>query len=155
MSARIEHVQVAIPAGSEATCDAFYVDLIGFRVLEKPPALAARGGRWYRLGAAEVHLGVDPDFRPARKAHPALVLSNYDEVTARLEAAGHALRPDAEAPGVTRCYVDDPVGNRLELIRGDTWPVRLARAWRRLLSPAPRAPESAWSGSAASRDEAA
>lgn len=117
MEARIDHVQVAIPAGAEAACDAFYVGVLGFSVVEKPPALAARGGRWYRRDGAEVHLGVDPAFRPATKAHPALALADYDAVVARLEGLGHAVTPDGEVPGVARCYVADPVGNRLELIR--------------------------------------
>ena len=117
MGAWIDHVQLAIPAGAEAACDAFYLDALGFVVEEKPPALAARGGRWYRREGAALHLGVDPDFSPATKAHPALALSDYDTVVARLEALGHPTRPDAEVPGVVRCYVDDPVGNRLELIR--------------------------------------
>ncbi|HQU26544.1 MAG TPA: VOC family protein [Acidimicrobiales bacterium] len=119
MGAWIDHVQVAIPAGAEAACDRFYVEGLGFALEQKPPALAARGGRWYRREGAAIHLGVDPDFRPAKKAHPALVLGDYDAVVARLEASGHATRPDAEVPGVVRCYVDDPVGNRLELIRAD------------------------------------
>ena len=119
MGAWIDHVQVAIPAGAESLCDGFYVDGLGFDVEPKPPALAARGGRWYRREGAAIHLGVDPDFRPATKAHPALVLSDYDDVLARLEASGQRARPDAEVPGVVRCYVEDPVGNRLELIRAD------------------------------------
>ena len=117
MGAWIDHVQLAIPAGAESACDRFYVDALGFAVEEKPPTLAARGGRWYRREGAALHLGVDPDFRPATKAHPALALGDYDAVVARLEAGGHPTRPDAEVPGVVRCYVEDPVGNRLELIR--------------------------------------
>ncbi len=119
MGAWIDHVQVAIPAGAEEACDRFYLGLLGFALEDKPPALAARGGRWYRREGARIHLGVDPDFRPARKAHPALALADYDAVVARLEASGHPTRPDAEVPGVVRCYVEDPVGNRIELIRAD------------------------------------
>lgn len=113
---RLDHVQLAIPAGAEAHCDAFYVGLLGFTVLDKPPALAERGGRWYRRDRAELHLGVEADFRPARKAHPALMIVDYDEVVARCVAAGVEVRVSDEIPGTVRCHLDDPVGNRLELI---------------------------------------
>ncbi len=118
MSWRLDHVQLAIPRGSEELCDAFYVGVLGFSVLEKPPVLAARGGRWYRRGDAVVHLGVEEGFLPARKAHPALVVDDYDAVLAALAAAGVATRPDDAIPGTRRCHLDDPVGNRLELIDG-------------------------------------
>ncbi len=112
----LDHVQLAIPSASEARCDEFYVGVLGFEVVEKPPALAARGGRWYRRGDAVVHLGVDVDFRPAKKAHPAIVIEGYDELLARLTQRGLEFTPDEEIPGVRRCYVEDPVGNRVELI---------------------------------------
>ena len=112
----LDHVQVAMPAHSEEACDAFYVDLLGFVIEEKPAPLRARGGRWYRRGPVVVHLGVDPDFRPALKAHLALRVDHYDELLGRLEGAGYEVRHDRELEGVTRCYVADPNGNRLELI---------------------------------------
>ena len=118
MAWRLDHVQLAIPEGAEARCDEFYVDLLGFAPLEKPPLLAARGGRWYRRDGVTLHLGVEADFRPARKAHPALTVDGYDELLARLTARGVAVRPDDSIPGTTRCHVNDPVGNRLELIEG-------------------------------------
>jgi catechol 2,3-dioxygenase-like lactoylglutathione lyase family enzyme len=114
----LDHVQLAIPAGEEERCDEFYVGLLGFRTLEKPPVLAARGGRWYRRDDAVVHLGVDPHFTPATKAHPALVVDDYDDLLERLRAAKVEIRPDESIPGRRRCHVDDPVGNRLELIDG-------------------------------------
>ena len=113
-------MQVAIPAGSEERCDAFYVLLLGFAVVAKPPALAIRGGRWYVRDEAALHLGVEEDFSPARKAHPALAIEDYDAVVARLTEAGMAVRADYEIEGTRRCYVEDPVGNRLELIDGST-----------------------------------
>ena len=112
----LDHVQVAMPAGSESACDAFYEQLLGFEIVEKPAPLRQRGGRWYRRGAIVVHLGVDPDFRPARKAHLALRVDRYEELLGRLEAAGCDVLPDRELEGVRRCYVADPNGNRLELI---------------------------------------
>jgi catechol 2,3-dioxygenase-like lactoylglutathione lyase family enzyme len=116
----LEHVQLAIPAGEEERCDEFYVGLLGFAVLDKPPVLAARGGRWYQRDEAVLHLGVDKNFAPATKAHPALVVDNYEGLIARLERAGFAIRPDDTIPGRRRCHVDDPVGNRVELIDGGT-----------------------------------
>jgi catechol 2,3-dioxygenase-like lactoylglutathione lyase family enzyme len=90
--------------------------LLGFKTLEKPPILAARGGRWYQRDEAVVHLGVEEDFLPAKKAHPALVIDYYEGLMARLEQAGVVVRPDESIPGVRRCHVEDPVGNRIELI---------------------------------------
>ncbi|HQT99287.1 MAG TPA: VOC family protein [Acidimicrobiales bacterium] len=113
---RYDHVQLAIPVGAEESCDRFYVDVLGFAVLEKPPVLAARGGRWYRRDDVELHLGVTSEFVPAIKAHPGLVVEDYDALHQRLLHAGTPPRDDDALEGVRRCYVDDPVGNRLELI---------------------------------------
>jgi catechol 2,3-dioxygenase-like lactoylglutathione lyase family enzyme len=115
---RIDHVQLAMPAGGESEADGFYVGLLGLQRRPKPPAMAARGGRWFSSGDVKIHLGVDPDFRPARKAHPALVVDDLGALTATLAAAGVDLRPDTELAGVQRGFVDDPFGNRIELIQG-------------------------------------
>lgn len=118
---RLDHVQLAMPAGGEDAADAFYRDLLGFVVVPKPPLLAARGGRWYAPGATDlpqVHLGVDADFRPARKAHPAFVVEDLDALAAALAAAGLVPRWEDDQPGMRHCYVDDPFGNRIELIAG-------------------------------------
>ncbi|MGH9067700.1 MAG: VOC family protein [Acidimicrobiales bacterium] len=112
----IDHVQLAMPAGKEAEAEAFYVDLLDFEVLPKPEPLASRGGRWFTNGQVQVHLGVDADFRPARKAHPGLVVSGLDALVTRLDGAGIGVRWDEDLPGTRRCYVDDPFGNRVELI---------------------------------------
>jgi len=113
----LHHVQLAVPAGSEPALRAFYGDLLGMVEVAKPPELAARGGAWFRSGQVEVHLGVEADFRPARKAHPGLLVDDLDDLARRLSAAGHAVRWDGLFPGHRRCYVDDPVGNRLELLQ--------------------------------------
>jgi catechol 2,3-dioxygenase-like lactoylglutathione lyase family enzyme len=113
---RLDHVQLAMPSGEEVCADAFYVGMLGFEVLEKPPVLAARGGRWYRAGDVHVHLGVDADFRPAKKAHPALVIGDLDRLVEELTAGGIDVVWDDNLAGVRRCYVDDPFGNRIELI---------------------------------------
>jgi len=83
----------------------------------KPPELAKRGGCWFRSGTVQLHLGVEPDFRAARKAHPALRCSDYDALVARLRAAGVEIKTDDTIPAVRRCHVFDPFGNRIELIR--------------------------------------
>ena len=116
----IDHVQLAMPKGPEAEVAAedFYSGLLGLERLPKPEPLASRGGCWFSNGAVVLHLGVEEDFRAARKAHPALVVHDLDALAAALEAAKLEVRPDHELPGVQRCYVDDPFGNRIELIDG-------------------------------------
>jgi catechol 2,3-dioxygenase-like lactoylglutathione lyase family enzyme len=116
--AGLDHVQLAMPAGGEAEAEAFYCGLLGFVVVPKPEPLASRGGRWFASGAVQVHLGVDPDFRPARKAHLALVVDGFDTLLSHLDDSAVAWKRDVELPGPRRCYVDDPFGNRLELIAG-------------------------------------
>ncbi len=117
---RIDHVQLAMPAGAEDQAERFYVDLLGFEVEPKPEPLASRGGRWFHSGTVEVHLGVDVDFHPARKAHPGLVVDDLDELAARVAGAGIDVRWDDELADRRRCFVDDPFGNRIELIEGTT-----------------------------------
>jgi catechol 2,3-dioxygenase-like lactoylglutathione lyase family enzyme len=112
----LDHVQLAMPAGGEAVAEAFYCGVLGFDRLAKPPRLAARGGCWFAKGEVQVHLGVEADFRPAHKAHPALVVRGLDGLVSHIEGAGQTFRWDDEVPGVRRGYVDDPFGNRIELI---------------------------------------
>ena len=116
MFTRIDHVQLAMPVGGEAEARRFFVGVIGMVEVPKPMPMAARGGCWFRGGDVELHLGAEPDFRPARKAHPALRVRDLDALLARLAAAGVAWRDDDELPGVRRCFVDDCFGNRIELI---------------------------------------
>ena len=112
----LHHVQLAVPAGSKPALRRFYGAMLGMAEIPKPAALAARGGVWFRSGKAELHLGVDADFRPARKAHPALLVDDLDAIVTRLAEVGHRARPDELLPGYRRYYVDDPYGNRLELL---------------------------------------
>lgn len=112
----IDHVQLAMPAGRERDAEEFYCGVLGLEVREKPPVLAARGGRWFACGDVQVHLGVEEAFRPARKAHPALRIAGFDELLASLRARGIEWRANGELPGARRVYVDDPFGNRIELI---------------------------------------
>jgi catechol 2,3-dioxygenase-like lactoylglutathione lyase family enzyme len=113
---RLDHVQLAMPAGGEEAADGFYRDLLGFEVIPKPQPLAARGGRWYAIGDTQVHLGVEADFHPARKAHPALIVDGIDELVSRLTREGIEPRWENDLPTMRHCYVDDPFGNRIELI---------------------------------------
>jgi len=113
----IDHVQLAMPSGGEERARAFYVTLLGMREVAKPPELAKRGGCWFECGPVRIHLAVEQDFRPARKAHPALRCFEYDALVARIREAGVAVAPDDSIPGVERCHVADPFGNRIELIR--------------------------------------
>jgi catechol 2,3-dioxygenase-like lactoylglutathione lyase family enzyme len=115
----IDHVQVAAPAGCEEQARAFYGRLLGLAELEKPAALQARGGCWFACGAEQLHVGVSQPFAPATKAHPALRVRDPDALTsllARLDAAGYPTRGDVALPGVVRAFVDDPFGNRVELV---------------------------------------
>ncbi len=112
----LDHVQLAMPAGEEETARGFYRDLLGMAELRKPAELAKRGGCWFESGSVQLHLGVEADFRPARKAHPALRCQDYDALTSRLRAAGVEIKDDGSIPGVRRCHIADPFGNRIELI---------------------------------------
>lgn len=112
----IDHVQLAMPTGQEDSARRFYSDLLGMREMPKPPELAKRGGCWFESGAVQLHLGVENDFRPAKKAHPALQCADYGSLVSKLRAAGVAVTESHDIPGVRRCHVDDPFGNRIELI---------------------------------------
>jgi catechol 2,3-dioxygenase-like lactoylglutathione lyase family enzyme len=115
----IDHVQLAIPPGGEDVARRFFVDRLGFTEIAKPPAMAARGGAWFVAGETQLHVGVDASFVPARRAHPALLVGGLRDLIA---AAGL----DATWPqeidwieGPDRCHVDDPFGNRIELIEAE------------------------------------
>ena len=113
---RLDHVQLAMPPGAEDRATAFYEGVLGIPRVPKPPELAARGGCWFERDALRVHLGTEEEFRPARKAHPALAVTGIDALCASLEAAGHPVRRTEDVPGMPQWYVDDPFGNRIELL---------------------------------------
>ncbi|MGO9962681.1 MAG: VOC family protein [Acidimicrobiales bacterium] len=113
---RLDHVQVGMPEGLENQAEAFYGGALGLEVLDKPPVLAGRGGRWFSSGDVKVHLGVEPDFRPSAKAHMALAVEGIDSLVEALATAGHRVTWDTALAAVRRCYVADPFGNRIELI---------------------------------------
>jgi len=112
----IDHVQLAMPAEREQEARDFYSGLLGLPEQPKPPHLAARGGCWFESTTVKVHLGVETDFRPARKAHPALLVSDLPALVATLRAAGVELLDDEPLEGYDRVYAYDPFGNRLELL---------------------------------------
>jgi catechol 2,3-dioxygenase-like lactoylglutathione lyase family enzyme len=112
----LHHVQLAMPAGGEPRAREFYQGLLGIPEVPKPEAMARRGGCWFERAGLRVHLGVEAEFRPARKAHPAFVVSGLPTLAARLSAAQHEYRADGELDGYDRIFVDDPFGNRIELL---------------------------------------
>ncbi|HSU15547.1 VOC family protein [Longimicrobium sp.] len=112
----LDHVQLAMPRGGEERARAFYAGVLGMAEAAKPAVLAARGGVWFTAGAAEVHLGVEDDFRPARKAHPALSVHGLAAMLEACRAAGCEIADAEPLEGCERAYVSDPFGNRVELI---------------------------------------
>lgn len=112
----IDHVQLAMPPGEEDKARAFYGGVLEMNEVPKPPALAARGGAWFEAGTVKVHLGVEPDFRPARKAHPAFLVEDLDVLAARCAKIGTPIRYDEPLAGYRRLHVTDPFGNRIELM---------------------------------------
>lgn len=107
-----------MPPGEEERARSFYRDLLRMEEMAKPPELAKRGGCWFVSGAVQIHLGVEGDFRAAKKAHPAVRCRDYDGLISRLRAVGIEIAEDDNIPGVQRCHVCDPFGNRIELIAG-------------------------------------
>ncbi len=112
----IDHVQLAMPPGEEDTARAFYGSVLGMNEIPKPPALAGRGGAWFEAGTVKVHLGVEQDFRPAHKAHPAFLVENLDILAARCAENGSPISYDEPLGGYKRLHVADPFGNRIELM---------------------------------------
>jgi catechol 2,3-dioxygenase-like lactoylglutathione lyase family enzyme len=114
----LDHVQLAIPPGSEAACREFYVGILGMTEINKPAKLAKRGGLWLRTANLEIHLGVEIDFRPARKAHPTIVATDVMAVANHLAAYGIEIAWDDNLPDRKRFYFHDNVGNRMEIVQG-------------------------------------
>jgi catechol 2,3-dioxygenase-like lactoylglutathione lyase family enzyme len=112
----IDHVQLAMPAGGEDGARRFYRDVLGLEEVPKPTTLAGRGGAWFRGGGVELHLGVEADFRPARKAHPAFRVEGLTSLIVRCVNAGFPVERDVPLPGIERVTVADPFGNRIEFV---------------------------------------
>lgn len=114
----IDHVQIAMPAGGEETARAFYIGLLGFTEIPKPAELLKRGGAWFQSENVQLHLGVESDFRPARKAHPAFLVDDLEAILERIQRAGYEW-DESQPPleGYKRAHIYDPFGNRIELMQ--------------------------------------
>ena len=112
----LHHVQLAMPPGEEAAATEFYERLLRIPRVAKPSHLNARGGCWFESDAVRIHLGVEADFSPSEKAHPALLVEDLDSLRVRLTGAGVSVVDDQPLPGFNRFYVFDPFGNRIELL---------------------------------------
>ena len=113
----IDHVQLAMPADEEESARAFYVGVLGLTEISKPPQLAHRGGAWFQSGSVQIHLGIEADFHPAKKAHPALIVADLGALLDRVRKAGYEV--DTSQPpldGYVRAHIFDPFGNRIELM---------------------------------------
>ena len=117
----IDHIQLtmpAVPAGGEEKARAFFINILGFHEIPKPAELAKRGGAWFESESVQLHIGVEADFRPARKAHPAFLVDDLDTLIVKVQSAGY--ETDTTQPpldGYKRAHVFDPFGNRIELMQ--------------------------------------
>jgi catechol 2,3-dioxygenase-like lactoylglutathione lyase family enzyme len=114
---KLDHIQLAIPKGGEKTARAFFSDVLGMEEEEKPYPLSERGGCWFRKGCVILHLGVEDGFIPQKKAHPAFVVPDLNELEQKLKAGGHDVLWDDVLPSRMRFYSSDPFGNRIEFIK--------------------------------------
>ncbi|WP_271438258.1 VOC family protein [Pontixanthobacter luteolus] len=112
----LDHVQIAIPAGGEDAAREFFAGLLGMAEVPKPSNLSS-SGCWFGSGSVAIHVGVDPDFTPAGKAHPALLVDDLAELRQRLDEAGFETRDDKPVEGYARFFTCDPFGNRIELMQ--------------------------------------
>jgi len=113
----LDHVQLAMPDGGDASARAFYEGILGLPQVPRPASLANRPGAWFSNGLVHIHMGVEADFKAAKKAHPALVVDDLADIQQRLELAGAPIRHDVEANGHQRLHTEDPFGNRIELMQ--------------------------------------
>ncbi|MGB9464030.1 MAG: VOC family protein [Candidatus Acidiferrum sp.] len=116
MIARIDHIQMAAPKGCEAAAREFYGSLLRLREIEKPVSLRGRGGCWFQCGDQQIHIGVEADFRPAKKAHAAFAVADLEKLRKALLARGVKIIDDDSLPGTRRFFAEDPWGNRLEFL---------------------------------------
>jgi len=113
---KIDHVQLAAPKGSEDRARQFYSDVLGLKEIEKPEILSKRGGAWFLIGNQQVHIDIEEPFNPAKKAHPAFVVENLNHLKAHLSKHNIEYQVDTLLPGANRIYINDPFGNRIELL---------------------------------------
>jgi len=117
---RIDHIQLAAPKGCEPAARKFYGSILGLREIEKPAPLGGRGGCWFQCGDQQIHIGVETDFRPAKKAHPAFAVNNLAKLREFLIAHGVQTVDDNSLPGTRRFFAEDPWGNRLEFLEANS-----------------------------------
>ena len=116
----LDHVQLAIPTGGEERAREFYAGILGLTEVAKPAAMSGRNSIWFVAGPVNLHLGVEPDFHPAKRAHPALVVDGLDDIVAACERVGLPTKPDTSFNNFRRVHIFDPFGNRLELMESTT-----------------------------------
>lgn len=113
---KIDHIQLAAPKGCEEEARTFFKGILGLREVEKPEELKKRGGVWFEFGTFQLHIGVEEPFSPAKKAHPALVVENIEELKKHLQEKKVGFTEDENLPGASRIHLHDPFGNRLEIL---------------------------------------
>lgn len=112
----IDHIQLAAPKGCEEEARKFWGEIVGLTEVQKPESLQGRGGCWFQYGNQQIHIGVEEDFLPAKKAHPAFVIGNIEDFRLHLEGNGIKTKEDAPIDGRARFFVNDPFGNRVEFL---------------------------------------
>ena len=113
----LDHIQLAMPQAGEDKARAFFADILGLEEVPRPEALRANGGCWFEGGSAQIHLGVETPFTPARKAHPALLVDDLNALITELSEAGINFTHGKPIAGYRRGDINDPFGNRIELIQ--------------------------------------
>jgi catechol 2,3-dioxygenase-like lactoylglutathione lyase family enzyme len=113
---KIDHIQLAAPKGCEGLAREFFSGVLGLTEVEKPQELKKRGGAWFEFGSYQLHIGVEEPFLPAKKAHPAFVIENIEELKTHLKEQKVPFREDDNVPGANRIHLNDPFGNRLEIL---------------------------------------
>ncbi|MGZ5940203.1 MAG: VOC family protein [Rhizomicrobium sp.] len=111
----IDHVQIAVPRALETECLKFYREIFAFPELAKPVELQARGGAWFQVGAIQMHIGVDPDASPKSKRHICFLTADLAKAKAFVLARGVAIEEESVAEGLSRFFIRDPAGNRIEI----------------------------------------
>ncbi|MCM2533137.1 VOC family protein [Neobacillus pocheonensis] len=113
---KIDHIQLAAPKGFEEAAREFFSGILGLTEVDKPEELKKRGGVWFEFGTFQLHIGVEEPFSPAKKAHPAFVVENIEELKLHLKGKNVVFKEDDNLPGANRIFLEDPFGNRLELL---------------------------------------
>jgi catechol 2,3-dioxygenase-like lactoylglutathione lyase family enzyme len=111
----IDHVQIAAPKALEAETLRFYRDILGLTEIPKPAELQGRGGAWFQTGNLQMHIGIDPDGGPKSKRHVCFLVTDLPKAKAQIQAAGITIEEESVAEGLSRFFIRDPAGNRIEI----------------------------------------